>query len=401
MVIPVGVEREEYLDKIRTLMPIDPGQFVDNSLMGNISYMRQQNALDALCVMDALKHLDDFSDLEALKTVDIGRAKKILLDNYAKQKCAIEEISLSLPMRKGDVLRLHGQNSIEVYQSEGTNLEIVAEKVSWAETQEEAEAEVQNIEVWTFFEGDRIWLRDSRVRNLLGWPVVNLKIFIPEGAGIVNNPHSPSVAGSCDSVVIKDADVRIGVATTHSFFAENVTGSLNVDARSGNVSITNLNGTAEIEAICGSVDIKNSCADVKIRSVLGDVTCNNLSGSCHAKLIQGSLNMDKICTSRVALSTKNGKIGFSGVLMGGGFYEVKSKSGDINILLDDRSDCGFTAESQTGNINEKAFAYKEEGGDSETAPNVVNLSFLRGSGWMNVMSKSGNITVDLLKDRIQ
>jgi hypothetical protein len=260
-----GTEREELLERIRTLSPADPDQFSENPLMANIDQLRRQHPLDALCTLAAFKHLDDFSGCESLEQFDLDRSREILL-NAAQQKRASEEFRLSLPMREGDTIRLHGQNSVEIYQAEGQELEVIGEKDGWADTEEEARKSIEDMEVWTFFEGNRIWIRDSRVLNLLGWPMVNLKLFVPKGM-------MPTVVGFCDSILMRDVEASVNVTTIHSFDAENVTGNLNANAQAGDVNITNLDGKAEIEALSGDIEIGNSRADIEVRSVLGDVTC--------------------------------------------------------------------------------------------------------------------------------
>jgi hypothetical protein len=383
-----GAKREELLGKIEALSPADPAQFAGNPLMVNIDYLRQQNVLDALSTLAAFKHLEDFSSCSALESFDLDRSKEILRQ-AAQQNAAVEEFRLSLPMRKGDTVRLHGQNSVEIHQVEGDDLEVIGEKVCWADTEEEARKAVEDIEVWTFLEGNRVWIRDSRVQNLLGWPMVNLKLFVPRGAVVDNSPYPPNVAGFCDSVRVKNVEANVGVSTAHSFAAENVTGNLRVNAKSGNVSITNLDGRAEIEALCGDISVENSRADLEIRSVLGDVTCAHLSGACKAKLIQGSLTLTDTCTSNLNLSTKSGRITFDGVVMGGMSYDIKSENGDIEVSLDERSDCGLTAESEKGSVTCTLF----EDSVHRAAPNAIHLNVRRGSGGMHVMSMSGHIVI--------
>ncbi len=249
-----GAALEEFLEKIEALSPADPDQFAENPLMVNIDYLRRQTPLDALSTLAAFKHLEDFAGCSALESFDLDRSKKILRGS-ARQKPAIEELKLSTPMRKGDILRLPGPNSVEIYQAEGDRLEVIAEKVCWAETLDAARKEVESIEIWTFIEGNRTWIRDSRIQNLLGWPMVNLKLFIPRGAVVSDSPYPPTVAGFCHSVQMKDVEANVGVGTTFSFSAENVVGNLWVNAESGDVTIDNLDGKAEVEALCGDISV--------------------------------------------------------------------------------------------------------------------------------------------------
>ena len=386
-----GSKREELLERIESLSPADPAQFAENPLMLNIDYLRKQGALDALSVMAAFKRLEDFSGCSALEGFDLDRSKEILRES-AQQKVAIEEFRLSLPMRRGDSVRLHGPNSVEIHQADGKDLEVIGEKIYWADTEDEARKVVEDVDIWTFLEGDRVWIRDSRVHNLLGWPLINLKLFVPREAGVDNSPCPPGVAGFCDSVRVKDVEAGVRVSTAHLFSAENVTRELWVNARSGDVSIINLDGKAEVEALCGDISVENSRADLEIRSVLGDVTCTSLSGSCKAKLIQGSLTMTDTCTSNLDISTKDGRIVFERVVMGGMSYEIKSESGDIEVSLDNRSDCGLMAESGNGSVT-CPLPEDEKHRSMRTGPNSIYLNVRRGSGGMHIVSESGNITI--------
>jgi predicted ATPase len=386
-----GAKLEEFLEKIEALSPADPDQFAENPLMANVDYLRRRSSLDALSTLAAFKHLEDFSGCSALESFDLDRSKKILRDS-ARQKPAVDELRLSLPMRKGDTLRLHRPNSVEIYQAEGDHLEVIAEKVCWADTEDEARKELEGIEIWTFLEGDRIWIRDSRVQNLLGWPMVNLKLFVPRGA-VIDSSYPPNLAGLCDSVQMKDVEANVAACTIFYFSAENVIGSLRVKAESGHVSIKNLDGKAEVEALCGDISVVDSRADLELRSVLGNVTCADLSGACKAKLIQGELTMTNTCTSNLDLSTKGGRITFDGVVMGGMSHNIKSESGDIEVSLDHRSDCSLTAESEKGSVTCTLLEDKPDRKRASGGPNSMHLDFLRGSSSMDVMSRSGNIVI--------
>ena len=388
-----GAKLKAFLEKIETLSPADPDQFGENPLMVNVDYLRRQSPLSALSTLAAFKHLEDFSGCSALESFDLDRSKKILRDS-ARQKPAIEELRLSLPMRRGDILRLHRPNSVEIYQSEGDHLEVIAEKVCWADTEDEARKELEGIEILTFLEGNRIWIRDSRFYNLLGWPMVNLKLFVPRGAVIDNSSYPPNLVGLCDSVQMKNVEANIAACTIFSFSAENVIGNLRVNAESGDVTMDNLDGKAEVEALCGDISVIDSRADLELRSVLGNVNSTGLSGACKAKLIRGELTMINTCTSNLDLSTKGGRIAFDGVVMSGMSYNIKSESGDIEVSLDHRSDCSLTAESEKGNVTCTLLEDKPDRKRASEGPDSIHLNFLRGSGSMDVMSKSGNIDVN-------
>ena len=377
-----GTGREELLEKIEALAPADPTQFAESPLMANIDYLRQRKGLDVLSTLAAFKRLEDFSGCDELEWFNLDKAKEMLRKS-AQQKRAAEEFRISLPIRNADTVKLHGPDSIEIYQADGQDLQVIAEKVCWADTEDEARKTVENMEIWTFLEGNRVWIRDSRLIDVMELQnLVNLKLFVPKGT---------TVSGWIgDSVRAKDVEANVIVSTADFFSAENVTGDLWVNLRAGHASIVDLNGKAEIETISGDISVENSRADLEIRSVLGDVTCTRLSGACKAKLIHGSLTMTDTCTSNLALSTKRGRIAFDGVVMGGMSYDIKSESGDIEVSLDERSDCGLTAESEKGSIT---CTLEGRGGVGRTEPNSIHLNVRRGSGGMHVMSKLGNITI--------
>jgi hypothetical protein len=286
-------------------------------------------------------------------------------------------------MRSGGTIRVHDPTSVEVHQAEGQALEIVAEKVCWADTEDEARRLVEDMEIWTFLESDRVWIRDSRVHDILGFHyMIHLKLFVPRGIKISGSILS--------NIRAKDVEVNLGVTIlSGSFYAENLTGDIQVNARTGNVNIVNLDGKADIEALSGNISVENSRADLEIRSVLGDVACEHLSGACKAKLIQGSLTMNDTCTSSLDLSTKGGKIAFDGIVMGSMAYGIKSESGDIEISLDERSDCGLLAESEKGKIDCTSFKDVVH----RIGPNSIRLYFRRGTGGMDIMSKLGSIVI--------
>jgi predicted ATPase len=74
-----GAALEEFLERLEALTPADPDQFAKNPLMVNIDYLRRQTPLDALSILAAFKHLEDFAGCSALESFDLDRSKRILL----------------------------------------------------------------------------------------------------------------------------------------------------------------------------------------------------------------------------------------------------------------------------------------------------------------------------------
>jgi len=382
-----GEEREELLEKVEALSLPDPAQFAENPLMVNIDYLRRQKGLDVLQTLAAFTKLGDFSNCYEMREFDLDKSREMLRKS-AQQKRAVEELKLSLPMRNGDIVRLHGPNSVEICQAEGQDLEVIVEKICWADTEDEARRNAEAMEIWTFLEGNRVWIRDSRIHEIAGFhQAVNLRLFMPIGTKVAGWISSSAQA--------KDVEANMALSVSGAFSAENVVGHLTVDAQSGSVNITNLDGKAAIECLTGDISVEKSRADVEIKSVLGDVNCDRLSGSCKAKLIHGSLTMTDTCTSHLDLSTKTGRIDFDGVAMSGMSYRIKSESGDIEMILDERSDCGLMAESEEGSVTCTVFKDKEEERRAigHLGPNSIYFNVRRGSGGMSILSKSGNIAI--------
>jgi DUF4097 and DUF4098 domain-containing protein YvlB len=267
---------------------------------------------------------------------------------------------------------------VEIVQSPTDELKVYAKKHCWAETQEEAQKGAESIEIWNFFEGNRIWIRHSILHPFKG--KVDLKLKVPVGVG---------VSGWSTNISVKDVDGEFHLSG-NEISVDGLQGNLSARAQQiGNIHLRNVNGQITAEAFNAPIQIEDCRADVEARSVLSDVHVKRLSGRCHLQSFEGNLVLNDVCTSGLDLKTKNGNVHFNGTVMPSSEYTIETKSGDIEIALDKYSDCGFSAETQEGKIDWTLPAQTGPSGP----PNRLYANVRHGSGGFDTVSKSGNIVI--------
>lgn len=372
-----GEERDTYLQELSSLQASDTEELSELSLLKKLKVLHELNDLEALSTLEALKSLDDFAECEALRRIDLEKAKQEIL-KLSQQKHATSEYQTSLKVRTGDIIKIRRFENVEIVQSPTDKLNLYAKKHCWADTQEEAQKGADELEIWTFTEGKRVWIRNNILYPLRAQ--VDLKLEVPVGVGVI---------GWSNNISVKDVSGNYNLSG-NEISVDGLRGNLSVRAQQiGNINLLNVDGAVEAEAFNAPIEIEDCRADVEARSVLSDINIRRLRGHCQLQSFEGNLVLKDVCTSRLELKTKNGNIHFDGTVMPGSAYTVETQSGDIEIALDKYSDCGLTAETQEGKIDWTLPARVGPWGE----PNRLYANVRWGSGGFEAVSKSGNIVI--------
>lgn len=372
-----GEERDIYLQELSSLQACDTTELAELSLLKKLEVLHERSDLEALSTLEALKSLDDFAECEALRRIDLEKAKQEIL-RLSQQEHATSEYQTNLKVRPGDVIRIRRFENVEIVQSSTDKLNLYAKKHCWADTQEEAQKQADELEIWTFTEGKRVWIRNSILYPFRA--KIDLKLEVPVDVGVI---------GWSKNISVKDVSGNYSLSG-NEISVDGLRGNLSVSTQQiGNINLRNVDGTVEAEAFNALIEIEDCRADVEAKSVLNDIYIKRLRGHCKLRSFEGNFMLNDVCTSHLELKAKNGNIHFDGTVMPGSAYKVETQSGDIEIVLDKYSDCGLTAETQEGKIDWTLPARVGPWGE----PNRLYANVRWGSGVFEAVSKSGNIVI--------
>ena len=199
----------------------------------------------------------------------------------------------------------------------------------WAESEDEADGQVELIERGIRQEGKRVTVRAP----LLARP--GLLSLFGRGPRIDYQVTTPCATRA--QIINRTGRVEV----------ENLTRPLEVEVRSGRVSvhqiaadttITSGTGAIEVESIKGSLEVKSRTGMVRVSHCTGDVTVRARTGSTQIEDVEGKLQVE----------TRTGAVRYAGEVHGA--FDIDVRTGSVRLAVDPNSIFFLDAESTTGSV---------------------------------------------------
>ena len=144
--------------------------------------------------------------------------------------------------------------------------------------------------------------------------------------------------------------------------------ALHIRTLSGDVKISLPHATEiSIAGISGDISISDITGPLHIESVSGDVTGKHLSGSFLGELVSGDIDLEYDQADNV---------------------KIKSRSGDVNLMLDKTVEARIDIGSDSGNVSCE-FELLDKEGDENELKGIIN----KATGAIEIKSKSGDISI--------
>lgn len=238
-------------------------------------------------------------------------------------------------------------------------------------------------------------------RNVRG---SDLEVRIPEGRGLTVRTVSADIgvqgvngtvaarstsgdveiSGSPREVVAASTsgDVDVRATTTSRVQISSTSGDLSVDGT--------VNESVSVESVSGDVEVTARTPEVRARAVSGDITLRGVTGRVSAGTVSGNA---EILDSRIqygSFETVSGNLRYQGELLRGVAFDIKSHSGDVELVLPARVDAELEAKTFSGDIR------SDFGGDvrrtSRYTPNKeLRVTTGSGGGLVTVQTFSGTV----------
>jgi DUF4097 and DUF4098 domain-containing protein YvlB len=162
----------------------------------------------------------------------------------------------------------------------------------------------------------------------------------------------PADGGSLE-VVHKIGSVSVNVAegSTVTITARQADARINATQSSqGKVRIV-VEGNAAIDLV---INAPTGTA-LDLSCIKGEVTVRNMSGPIRVRNTEGDILLSGIRSTRVDVGSSDGNVSFSGDVLPGGSYSLKSFSGHVSAILPASADFRLIASSNQGGIDVSSF----------------------------------------------
>lgn len=168
-------------------------------------------------------------------------------------------------------------------------------------------------------------------------PATRLEVLVSD-----STENSGRRFGECQSAV----DIELEVPRGATVYAMTRDGDIDIsdvsevraESTSGNVSVRHLARSVEATSISGDIFYEESSGRARLKSFSGSIEAINAkvveaNDFLEAKTLNGDIRLEGVEQARVEASTISGEINLRGGLARGGFYEFKTTSGDITLLM--------------------------------------------------------------------
>lgn len=226
--------------------------------------------------------------------------------------------------RDGKVSLVNISGDVDVESWDKAEVKIEAVKVSKASSLERARENAEKVTIEVTEEGNmlRIETQYPKMRFKSLNVSVDYHLFIPDRAAI----KVKSVSG----------DVTL----------QKIGGAAEVDVVSGDVEVMKAAKGLDCKSVSGDIELQGITGDAFLKTVSGDITVEQLVGSVEAETISGDLELSGVSKAKlVKANVLSGSITYQGTISPEGKYELKSHSGEIEMLLP--SDSAFDLEAKT------------------------------------------------------
>ena len=157
--------------------------------------------------------------------------------------------------------------------------------------------------------------------------------------------------------------------------------------------------------------LKTASGDVTVKSVTGEVVVNSLSGdvviseskprAVNVELVSGDVSLEKVDSDRVQIKTLSGDITLAGRLAKNGRYELRTHSGDIQIIPEGNTGFELEASSFSGEVTSNFDLKRPAAAPSNFAPggrgprrsSEVRGTVNDGGAVLSLQSFSGDILI--------
>jgi DUF4097 and DUF4098 domain-containing protein YvlB len=243
---------------------------------------------------------------------------------------------------------------VDIMTGGSDKVEIKVVKRAGGQTQEDAEDDLDNIEVFCEQSGNKIRVEARSI---------NSKSFADRGAGV--------------EILVPEASI------------------LDLTTTNGKVSVVGMVGKTEARTSNGAIEAKGSRGELILRTSNGSVAVEGGTGRISAQTSNGSIEIAST-KSAIDAQTSNGRVSFSGALPEGK-HTLRTSNGSIQLKLPDFAAFELNATTSNGRITSDFAKNGPPESKSKKHNRSARLSGVFGgeapSASLELSSSNGNIEI--------
>lgn len=171
-----------------------------------------------------------------------------------------------------------------------------------------------------------------------------------------------------------------------------VTGSVSAESVNGSISVTGEMKEVRAESVNGGIEVMGPARRVYAESVNGPVTVRGAAGEVEASSVNGRVAITGGTFTRGRMETVNGRVRFEGALGEGGWLEVESVSGSVDLVFTRDVSAAFWISTFSGSIDNE-FGPAPRSVSRHTTEKELSFSTGDGKGKVSVHTLSGHVSL--------
>ena len=201
-------------------------------------------------------------------------------------------------------------------------------------------------------------------------------------------------AGSVDYDITAPSWMPVKVDGTYCFITvEGTQAEVSAESVRGDITIKGGTGFVTAKSVEGSVVVDGTRGKLTVSSVNERIDVSDASGDITADAINGSIQLQRISSGSVDVSTVNGTIAYQGGIADGGHYSFATHNGNILLDIPERSNATVSVRTYNGSFR-SAFASLQPPARSDMQRGKrVTMTMGNGSADVTLESFGGAIRI--------
>jgi DUF4097 and DUF4098 domain-containing protein YvlB len=201
-------------------------------------------------------------------------------------------------------------------------------------------------------------------------------------------------AGSVDYDITAPSWMPVKVDGTYCFITVDGTqAEVTAESVRGDITIKGGTGFVTAKSVEGSVVVDGTRGKLTVSSVNEHVDITDASGDITADAINGGIQLQRIASKSVDVSTVNGTIGYQGSIADGGHYSFATHNGNVLLDVPENANATVSVRTYSGSFH-SAFAALQPPNRSEMQRGKrVTMTMGNGSADVTLESFGGTIRV--------
>jgi hypothetical protein len=180
----------------------------------------------------------------------------------------------------------------------------------------------------------------------------DVDLDVNEGAFKISTSSRRGPPGSVDFEITMP--MWMAVSVTGPFTDVQIDGAksgIRVETVKGEVQVVGGAGPITLSSVQGGVVLQKASGRIKVSSINEGITLDDVVGNISAETVNGDVTLSHIDSDEIDASSVSGDLAFLGALKHGGQYHFQTHSGDIQVIVPDKTNAAVTVSTFNGDFD--------------------------------------------------